>query len=94
MNEEMNDGVNTETVGGGEVAPGTGETGTAEVKAAIELASRWKRLGGAVIDGTEVLAIYLSKKTGLTIGDIILIFNIIIFCYLSCSPNLNSCFYQ
>src|SRR5210317_2664233 len=32
--------------------------------------------GGAVIDGTEVLAIYLSKNTGLTIGDIILIFNI------------------
>ena len=37
--------------------------------------------GGAVIDGTEVLAIYLSKKTGLTIGDIILIFNIIIFLF-------------
>ncbi len=35
--------------------------------------------GGGVLDGTEVLAIYLSKKTGLTIGDIILIFNIIIF---------------
>lgn len=35
--------------------------------------------GGAVIDGTEVLAIYLSKKTGLTIGDIIFIFNVIIF---------------
>ena len=35
--------------------------------------------GGAVIDGTEVLAIYLSKKTGLTIGDIILLFNILIF---------------
>lgn len=35
--------------------------------------------GGAVIDGTEVLAIYLSKKTGLTIGDIILLFNIVIF---------------
>lgn len=35
--------------------------------------------GGAVIDGAEVLAIYLSKKTGLTIGDVILIFNIIIF---------------
>ena len=35
--------------------------------------------GGAVLDGTEVLAIYLSKKTGLTIGDIILIFNIFIF---------------
>ncbi len=35
--------------------------------------------GGAVLDGTEVLAIYLSKKLGLTIGDIILIFNILIF---------------
>jgi len=37
--------------------------------------------GGSVIDGTEVLAIYLSKGTGLTIGDIILIFNIIIFSF-------------
>lgn len=35
--------------------------------------------GGAVIDGTEVLAIFLSKKTGMTIGDIILIINIMIF---------------
>jgi len=35
--------------------------------------------GGAVIDGTEILAIYLSKKTGLTIGDIILLFNVVIF---------------
>lgn len=35
--------------------------------------------GGAVIDGTEVLAISLNKKTTLTVGDIILIFNIIIF---------------
>lgn len=37
--------------------------------------------GGAVIDGTEVVAIYLSKKTGLTIGDIILIINILIFSF-------------
>ena len=37
--------------------------------------------GGSVIDGTEVLAIQLSKKTGLTIGDIILIFNTIIFLF-------------
>jgi len=35
--------------------------------------------GGAVIDGTEVLAVFISKKTALTIGDIILVFNIIIF---------------
>ena len=35
--------------------------------------------GGAVIDGTEVLAIAVSKKSGLTIGDVILIVNVIIF---------------
>lgn len=35
--------------------------------------------GGAVIDGTEVLAIYLSRKLGTTIGDIIIGINIIIF---------------
>jgi uncharacterized membrane-anchored protein YitT (DUF2179 family) len=35
--------------------------------------------GGGVIDGTEVLAIYLSRKFSLTVGDFILIFNIIIF---------------
>src|SRR5664279_123233 len=35
--------------------------------------------GGAVIDGTEVLAISLTKKLGLTVGDIILLINILIF---------------
>ncbi len=35
--------------------------------------------GGAVIDGTEVLAIFLSRKFGTTIGDIIIIINIFIF---------------
>lgn len=35
--------------------------------------------GGGVIDGTEVLAIFLSRKRGLSVGDFILIFNIIIF---------------
>ena len=35
--------------------------------------------GGGVLDGTEVLAIFLTKKIGLTIGDLILIFNVIIF---------------
>ena len=35
--------------------------------------------GGAVIDGTEVLAIYLSRKFGTTIGDIVVIINIVIF---------------
>jgi uncharacterized membrane-anchored protein YitT (DUF2179 family) len=35
--------------------------------------------GGAVIDGTEVLAIYLSKKLGATVGDIMLAMNVLIF---------------
>ena len=35
--------------------------------------------GGAVIDGTEVLAIYLSRKLGTTIGDIIILINVLIF---------------
>ncbi|HRE38268.1 MAG TPA: YitT family protein [Chitinophagaceae bacterium] len=35
--------------------------------------------GGAVIDGTEVLAIFLSRKFGVTIGDIIIVINAIIF---------------
>ncbi len=35
--------------------------------------------GGAIIDGTEVLAIFISRKTILTVGNVILIFNVIIF---------------
>ncbi len=35
--------------------------------------------GGAVIDGTEVLAIFLSRKFSATVGDIILAINAIIF---------------
>lgn len=41
--------------------------------------------GGAVIDGTEILAIYLSHKINLSIGDIIWLFNILIF---SCAAYL------
>ncbi|MCS7074985.1 MAG: YitT family protein, partial [Bacteroidia bacterium] len=35
--------------------------------------------GGTVVDGTEIIALVLSKKTGLTVGDIIMIFNVILF---------------
>lgn len=35
--------------------------------------------GGAVIDGTEVLAISVSRKSSLTVGDFIAIFNIVLF---------------
>jgi uncharacterized membrane-anchored protein YitT (DUF2179 family) len=35
--------------------------------------------GGGVIDGTEVLAIFLSRKLGTTLGDIIVVINVLIF---------------
>lgn len=35
--------------------------------------------GGGVIDGTEILAIALSRKRSLSVGDFILLFNIVIF---------------
>lgn len=35
--------------------------------------------GGAVIDGTEILAIFFSRKQSLSVGDFILVFNILIF---------------
>lgn len=35
--------------------------------------------GGAVLDGTEILAILLSKRFRLKVGDIILVFNSVIF---------------
>jgi uncharacterized membrane-anchored protein YitT (DUF2179 family) len=35
--------------------------------------------GGAVIDGTEILAIFFSRKQSLTVGDFILVFNVLIF---------------
>ncbi len=35
--------------------------------------------GGAVIDGTEVLAIFVSRRASLSVGDFIAIFNVILF---------------
>ncbi|GBD05326.1 hypothetical protein HRbin20_00907 [bacterium HR20] len=35
--------------------------------------------GGAVLDGTEIFAIAVSRKTILSIGDVILIFNVVLF---------------
>ncbi len=35
--------------------------------------------GGSVLDGTEVLALFVSRRSGATLGDIIMILNIVIF---------------
>lgn len=37
--------------------------------------------GGSVIDGTEVLAIFMSRKLSLTVGDVLLLINIVIFSF-------------
>lgn len=50
--------------------------------------------GGGVLDGTEVLAIYLGKRTGLTIGDIILVFNIIIFSFAAYLLSIETALYS
>jgi len=49
--------------------------------------------GGCVIDGTEVLAIYTSRKTALTVGDFILILNIFIFSAAAYLININTALY-
>lgn len=49
--------------------------------------------GGSVIDGTEVLAIYSSRKTTLTVGDVILVLNILIFSLAAYIINIETALY-
>ncbi|MDZ4749012.1 MAG: YitT family protein [Saprospiraceae bacterium] len=49
--------------------------------------------GGAVIDGTEVLAIALSRRLGISIGDIILIINVIVFSFGAYLVNIETALY-
>ncbi|MFZ9301270.1 MAG: YitT family protein [Chitinophagaceae bacterium] len=35
--------------------------------------------GGGVLDGTEILAIFVSRRSSMTIGDVILMLNVLIF---------------
>lgn len=50
--------------------------------------------GGCVIDGTEILSLHLSRRIGLSIGDIILIINIVIFSFAAVAISLESAFYS
>lgn len=50
--------------------------------------------GGCVIDGTEVLAIFLSKKINTKIGDIILVINIVIFSVAALILGIETAFYS
>lgn len=49
--------------------------------------------GGSVIDGTEVLAVALSRRIGLTMGDIILLINMLIFSLAATLLSLETAMY-
>jgi uncharacterized membrane-anchored protein YitT (DUF2179 family) len=49
--------------------------------------------GGSVLDGTEVLAIYTSRISALTVGDFILILNILIFSVAAYLLNIETALY-
>lgn len=50
--------------------------------------------GGSVLDGMEVFAIYLSRKFGFTVSDIIMVLNIFIFIIASFVLSVESALYS
>jgi uncharacterized membrane-anchored protein YitT (DUF2179 family) len=50
--------------------------------------------GGAVIDGTEVLAVAVSRRSTLSVGDFIAIFNIVLFLISAFLINLETAMYS
>ena len=50
--------------------------------------------GGAVIDGSEVLAINVSRKSSLTVGDFIAVFNIVLFLVAAVLVSMETAMYS
>lgn len=50
--------------------------------------------GGGVLDGTEILALTISRRIPASIGDIILVFNIIIFSFAAYILGIESALYS
>ncbi len=50
--------------------------------------------GGGVLDGTEVLAVILSKRTFATVGEVILGLNVVIFCVAAVFLGVESALYS
>lgn len=50
--------------------------------------------GGGVLDGTEVLAIFLSRKTSASVGDIVLLINILIFSFAAYLLSVETALYS
>lgn len=49
--------------------------------------------GGAVLDGTEVLALYINRITVLTVGEVIMYFNLVIFSIAAILINIETALY-
>lgn len=49
--------------------------------------------GGGVLDGTEVLAIYVSRRTALTVGDVIMVINVLVFGAAAVLTNIETALY-
>ncbi|MFM8439398.1 MAG: YitT family protein, partial [Candidatus Kapaibacterium sp.] len=50
--------------------------------------------GGGVLDGAEVLAVSISKRSSLTVGDVIALFNIILFSVATILVNIETAMYS
>ncbi|MGZ3690382.1 MAG: YitT family protein [Pseudobdellovibrio sp.] len=50
--------------------------------------------GGAVLDGSEVLAVQLSRKSSLSVGDVIALFNLVLFFCVAAFINLETAMYS
>lgn len=50
--------------------------------------------GGAVLDGIELLAIYLSKQLRISIGSVILLFNVVLFLLTALLVNIEIALYS
>jgi uncharacterized membrane-anchored protein YitT (DUF2179 family) len=50
--------------------------------------------GGAVIDGTEVLAVHVSRNSSLSVGDFIAVFNIVLFITAAFVDSLETAMYS
>lgn len=50
--------------------------------------------GGGVIDGTEVLAVQVSRRSSLSVGDFIAIFNIALFIFVAFMVSLETAMYS
>jgi len=50
--------------------------------------------GGSVLDGTEVLSVYLSRKVNVTVGEIIFLINLFIFSFAAIFLSVESALYS